>query len=175
MVPLSAVIRSVPVDVPIEFVKTDMQGYDLIAVKEGISELAKRAVPYVKTEVNFDTTASSYARVSNGICDGWLPLMKSHGYTLVMLKRKSLAVRRPEGYGSHDDAEYTCRHQNITNGSSSITNKSEDSNNLHKYEADALWKLSELETPDVSRYDYPTVQEVLEKKAFGTEDYEKCG
>lgn len=166
IVPMSDVLRSIPEHVPIEFIMTDMQGHDLTAFRDGIKEISSRAVPYIKTEVNFGKV-SAYNNSFNDICDGWLPLMEAYGYRLIMLKKRGRG-HNPEGYGSHNEAVRTCRDE---------VDKSKDiepKENLQFYEGDALWVFGDVDSPNLNMFKYPVVQEVLERKMFSPDEYDRC-
>jgi hypothetical protein len=81
---LRNVLDSIPSDVKIDFLKTDMQGHDFAAISASGDALAQRQVPRVWTEVWYDDV-SSYQGVHNDLCRDWIPFMESIGYELVGL------------------------------------------------------------------------------------------
>jgi hypothetical protein len=82
VVSMSMVLNSIPVELLIWYLKTDMQGHDFTAVASAGPALAR--VPYVMTEVWLERVFS-YEGVSNDFCRDWLPHMLALGYEPVSL------------------------------------------------------------------------------------------
>ena len=65
------VLHSIPSDLLIWFLKTDMQGHDFKAVASAGQQLAAR-VPYIMSEVYLENM-HSYSGTRNDYCTDWLP------------------------------------------------------------------------------------------------------
>lgn len=78
------VLDSIPVNIKILFLMTDMQGHDFSALKASGDAMARRRIPRVVTEVWFDDI-STYQGTYNDLCRDWLPFMTTIGYELVFL------------------------------------------------------------------------------------------
>ena len=80
IITLESLLNSIPRHVQIVAMKTDMQGYDFVALKGAGNALVER-VPYLMTEVWDDDIYSYDAK--NDLCRDWLPYMTKLGYDLV--------------------------------------------------------------------------------------------
>jgi FkbM family methyltransferase len=81
---LRGVLEAVPDSVDIWFLKTDMQGYDFMAL-HGAGDALKR-VRFMKTEV-WIHNEQFYEDVNNDFCNDFLPLLVPLGFELVELAR----------------------------------------------------------------------------------------
>jgi len=79
---LRNVLDSIPTDINIDFLKTDMQGHDFAAILPSGDAMAQRKIPRLMTEVYVDDV-STYQGVTNDLCRDWIPFMESIGYELV--------------------------------------------------------------------------------------------
>ena len=78
VVAMSAVLRGIPPDMTVLFLKTDMQGHDLSALRAAGSLLATR-VHYIMSECYLRGTYV-YLGVQNDYCRDFLPTMLALGY-----------------------------------------------------------------------------------------------
>ena len=127
------ILDSIPIDIDIPFIKTDMQGFDFRAVKSVGESLVARGVKRLLTEVYLDNI-QTYEDVENDLCLHWIQYMNSLGYKLHRLGRLS---------GS--EALMNCKTSyNKTSGLA---------------EADAYWRLETAtdDDDDLSHYQFPTV------------------
>lgn len=162
VLPLRDVIQSIPSNVDIDFILTDMQGYDFMAIQSAGDFLAQRNVKRLKTEVYMDDTVT-YVGVHNDFCRDWLPYMLSIGYELVHLSGS--------GYANKEQALESC----------SVTDGKKEEEKVQRLsvaglkEADALWRLSSLfgsdQQDDLKLYSYPTIQH---GQPFSDEEYASC-
>lgn len=90
VITLSSVINAIPTETKISLIKTDMQGFDFVAIKEAATALKKR-VTHLYTEVWFDDTHTYHAE--NDLCRDWLPFMTELGYVLVRTNGKGDDVK----------------------------------------------------------------------------------
>ena len=90
VITLSSVINAIPTTTNISLIKTDMQGFDFVAIKEAATALKKR-VTHLYTEVWFDDTYTYHAE--NDLCRDWLPFMTELGYVLVRTNGKGDDVK----------------------------------------------------------------------------------
>lgn len=151
--PFQDVLNSIPTNVGIDFIKTDMQGHDFAAVSGVGKSLAARGVPRLITEVYLDDT-QTYEGVNNDLCRDWLPYMTSVGYELAYMNK----------FGSAEEAKNFCKGMAKTNR----TYKT----GLN--EGDAFWRLTSVVSPeadDMSQYTYPLVQDGT---TFPKEKYAEC-
>ena len=76
---LKTLLDAIPQRIQILELHTDMQGFDLIAVKS--AERSIRRIPKLQTEVNINENA--YQGVNNSFEEHWKPYMTSIGYKAV--------------------------------------------------------------------------------------------
>lgn len=84
VVPMRLVLESLPPQVSVWYLKTDMQGYDFDAIV-GAGELLRKRVHYIKTEVWFHNV-QTYEGVNNDFCLDHLPYMTRQGFEIAMVK-----------------------------------------------------------------------------------------
>jgi FkbM family methyltransferase len=82
IITLSSILNAIPSTVNVSFLKTDMQGFDFVAIKAAGQALRDR-VNHIMNEVWFDDTYTYYAE--NDLCRDWLPLMTELGYDLTKI------------------------------------------------------------------------------------------
>ena len=82
VITLSSLLNAIPNTTEISLLKTDMQGFDYVAIKEAGSILTKR-VKYIMTEVWMNDHYTYHA--TNDLCRDFMPLMSSLGYELMKL------------------------------------------------------------------------------------------
>ena len=82
VITLSSLINAIPNTTEISLLKTDMQGFDYVAIKEAGSILTKR-VKHIMTEVWMNDHYTYFA--TNDLCRDFMPLMTSLGYELMKL------------------------------------------------------------------------------------------
>eukprot|EP00889_Picochlorum_renovo_P005735 jgi/Picre1/32765/NNA_001051.t1 len=124
------VLDSIPLEVEISFIKTDMQGLDFKAVSSVGTYLRERKVKRLKTEVYLDNVRT-YEGVKNDFCLSFLPYMTSIGYKLFQVGKET-----PEQARKHCDTHF------------------EERPGLQEY--DAYWVLSDLGEEDAyENYEYP--------------------
>ena len=90
VISMKDVLESIPENVELWYLKTDMQGFDFQALVAGADEL-KRA-HYVLTEVWWDNV-QSYGGVNNDFCRHHFPFMRSMGFEV---------LRAEDGYETDD-------------------------------------------------------------------------
>jgi len=76
---LKELLDAIPSNLPISFLKTDMQGYDLTAIKSAGKALKR--VKKIMSET-YQDGKPSYANTLNEYNRDWLPYMKGMGYTM---------------------------------------------------------------------------------------------
>lgn len=104
----ATLLESIPEDVEIKYILTDMQGYDFGAVAAAGHLLAQRGIKYIETEV-FPDDVVQYVNANNDFCRDWLPHMLSHGYVLYQVRTdRGVLV---EQYKDQATAQETCRKQ----------------------------------------------------------------
>lgn len=132
VVTLSEVLDSIPVNVTVALLKTDMQGKDYAALASAGTAL--RRAPYLKTEVYLGGR-SAYAGVRNDLCADFLPHLHGLGYRLTALV--GLETRRAT-LRSSAEAEQYCRrvHQGESSAAHALA-----------FEADAYWTLQGTRLP----------------------------
>ena len=79
VITLSSVLKAIPGRVKVSFVKTDMQGFDFVAIRAAGQALKER-VTHILNEVWFGDVYSYKAE--NDFCRDWLPFMTELGYVL---------------------------------------------------------------------------------------------
>jgi FkbM family methyltransferase len=79
VITLSSILNAIPSRVKVSFIKTDMQGFDFVAIKAAGQALRDR-VTHILNEVWFDDVYSYEAE--NDLCRDWLPFMTGLGYVL---------------------------------------------------------------------------------------------
>jgi FkbM family methyltransferase len=79
VVTLSSVLNAIPSRVTIPFIKTDMQGFDFVAIRAAEHAVRER-VTHVMNEVWFGDVYTYKAE--NDLCRDWLPFMTELGYFL---------------------------------------------------------------------------------------------
>ncbi|KAI8108738.1 hypothetical protein M9435_005155 [Picochlorum sp. BPE23] len=133
------VLDSIPLDIEIAFIKTDMQGFDFKAVSSVGKALVSRGVKRLLTEVYLENT-NTYEGVENDFCLHWIQYMTSVGYAIRQL-----------GSVSGSDAVSQC--QTFHNQTSGLR------------ETDAYWRLSSAteEDDDISNYLFPRVLTSVKK------------
>ncbi|KAL7531440.1 hypothetical protein ACHAWF_003768 [Thalassiosira exigua] len=82
VVTLSSLLNAIPERTRISLIKTDMQGFDFVAIKEAAHVLQRR-VTHLFTEVWFDDKYSYHAE--NDLCRDWLPFMTKLGYSVAKI------------------------------------------------------------------------------------------
>lgn len=123
-------LDSIPSNIEIAFIKTDMQGSDFRAVSSVGAYLRKRGVKRLKTEVYLDNVRT-YENSENDFCLHWIPYMTSIGYRLFQLGKET-----PREAMQHCSKRFPA-----TNGLS---------------EYDAYWALTNLQEDDSHEmYEYP--------------------
>jgi hypothetical protein len=129
MLSMKAVLHSVPPRLTVWFLKTDMQGFDFIALHSAGSHL--RRAHYVMTEV-YIRGASSYNVTTGGgndYCKDWLPFMLSIGYEPMAL-----------AHGEHNFRSAKDAHEYCANEAGFLKKFPND-------ELDAFWKLKGTPLP----------------------------
>jgi hypothetical protein len=84
---MSEVIVSIPPEINIRYLKTDMQGHDFISVESAGTQIQR--IDYIKTEVSYHN-ARTYANIDNDFCRNWLPHMTALGFRLHAFEVSSL-------------------------------------------------------------------------------------
>ena len=156
VIPLSAAILSVPLDVSIELVLTDMQGGDFAAVSSAISAFLLRKVKFVRTEVWFNNVAT-YQGVQNDFCQDWVPFMSSHGYRILSASRAGETINADQVKNFCDEQVYIKKTFGLDEG-------------------DADWILP---TEFPTEFDFNNLKRVQNKEyreysSFTDDDYRKC-
>jgi hypothetical protein len=154
ILPFQDVLDSIPANVRIDFIKTDMQGHDFAAISSVGTALAARGVLRLLTEVYFDDV-QTYVGVNNDFCRDWLPFMASIGFELVSVTSFS----SPEEAKIHCDRVRASTDRTITAGLK---------------EGDAFWRLVSAvppETDDMAYYEYSSVQTAI---TFSEQEYAGC-
>jgi len=166
---LRNLLDSIPSDVKIDFLKTDMQGHDFAAISASGDALAQRQIPRVWTEAWYDDV-SSYQGVHNDLCRDWIPFMESIGYELVGLDN---------ALGTIDLSHYK-REDGVTTNVHMVKNRC-----AHQLahapdrppfqpglnELDALWRLKSVVSEENDSVDLYHYRGVL----FTPEEYASCG
>jgi hypothetical protein len=127
------VLASIPRQIQVPLVKTDMQGHDFAAVSAGAQALVQR-VDYLFTEVYLDDI-STYQDVHNDFCRDWLPFMSTVGYEFVYLKTQAINYWGEEKVLNTSQVEELCREQFRVNGQHRPTPLRTGCN-----ESDVLWR-----------------------------------
>jgi len=163
VVTLQEVLRSIPEDVEITMLDTDMQGYDFQTVASAISEIRARPVRYLKTETHLNNVEYGYQGTDNDLCRQWLPMMSQAGYQLVGNEVGGQRNAVP-GYTSTAEAEESCR----TGKPASYA------------ELDAYWALlldgdddPALPNDNLDAFDYNKLKENKERP-FTVAEYSSC-
>lgn len=91
IITLSSIINAIPSHSTISLIKTDMQGFDFVAIKEA-GPVLKEKVTHIMTEVWHNDIASYYAE--NDLCRDWLPFMTKLGYVLVKTRRAGTDIAK---------------------------------------------------------------------------------
>ena len=125
---LQQIIQAIPPHVQIPYIKTDMQGHDFAAVSAAGTNLFKRGVDYLFTEVYFNDEAS-YKGVHNDLCRDWWPYMQTVGYELVYLDKHEFFAVKQNATAAAD----FCEEQKSRRKSTTM-------NTFILAEADVLWK-----------------------------------
>ena len=81
LVSFKTLFESIPPDIPINYIRTDMQGHDFLAFVSAGDLPAKRGVKFLETETHPDETVQ-YKGAHNDLCRDWLPHMTRIGYVL---------------------------------------------------------------------------------------------
>jgi hypothetical protein len=81
VMPLKMLLNSIPHDIEITELHTDMQGYDFIAIKSAGKSIHR--IKKLQTEVHLK--AEIYAGVNNDFDTDWVPYMKQIGYNMTHL------------------------------------------------------------------------------------------
>ena len=131
IITLRQILSAIPQHIAIPYIKTDMQGYDFLAVAAAQDFLFQRKVDYVYTEV-YVHNLPSYQGVSNDFCTDWWPHMRRVGYDLVYLYPPTFfSILPTKGLDTKEATEY-CAEQ---------IGKAPKNATLHLLnEANALWK-----------------------------------
>lgn len=134
------VLDSIPLDIEIAFIKTDMQGFDFKAVSSVGKALVSRGVKRLLTEVYLENT-NTYEDVENDFCLHWIQYMSSVGYAIHQL-------------GSMSGADAVSQCQTFHDQTSGLR------------EADAYWRLSSAteDDDDISNYVFPRVLSSVKKE-----------
>jgi hypothetical protein len=134
------VLDSIPLDIEIAFIKTDMQGFDFKAVSSVGQALVSRGVKRLLTEVYLENT-NTYEDVENDFCLHWIQYMSSVGYAIHQL-------------GSMSGADAVSQCQTFHDQTSGLR------------EADAYWRLSSAteDDDDISNYVFPRVLSSVKKE-----------
>ena len=154
---LESLLNSIPQHIQIVAMKTDMQGYDFVAIQGGGQTLLER-VPHLMTEV-WDDDVYSY-NAKNDLCRDWLPYMTQLGYDLVKTRYET---------DPQKVIEY-CKQRLIDFPTRPSVNESAG---LH--ENDAYW--IRRGSDDASNVTHVNLDITLPKyrPTFTSEDYESCG
>ena len=83
VITLSSVLNAIPSRVNIPFIKTDMQGFDFVAIKAA-GPVLKERVAHIVNEVWFDDVYTYEAE--NDFCRDWFPFMTELGYILTKIE-----------------------------------------------------------------------------------------
>ena len=162
VVTLQEVLRSIPNDVEITMLDTDMQGYDFQTVASAIAEIRARPIRYLKTETHLNNVEYGYQGTDNDLCRQWLPMMSQAGYQLVGNEVGGQRNAVP-GYTSTAEAEESCR-----------TGKP-----APYMELDAYWALlldgddPAVPTENLDAFDYNKLKENKERP-FTVAEYSAC-
>lgn len=134
------VLDSIPLDIEISFIKTDMQGFDFRAVSSVGKSLVSRGVKRLLTEVYLDNRRT-HEGVENDFCLHWIQYMRSVGYTIHRL-----------GKALGSDALSNC--ETAHNQTSGLQ------------ERDAFWRLASAteDDDDISNYIFPNVRTSANKE-----------
>jgi FkbM family methyltransferase len=89
IITLRQILSAIPSQVAIPYIKTDMQGYDFVAIAAAQDYMFERKVDYIYTEV-YVHNQPTYQGVSNDFCTDWWPHMRRVGYDLVYLQLPSI-------------------------------------------------------------------------------------
>mmetsp|Transcript_2669 Transcript_2669/g.3065 ORF Transcript_2669/g.3065 Transcript_2669/m.3065 type:complete len:359 (+) Transcript_2669:543-1619(+) len=145
---MNQLLSSIPPHIPINFMMTDMQGYDYAAVKFGMKEIVKRQIPVIVTEVSI-AGQYLYEGVDNDLCFHWIPMMTKHGYYLYKVTRHSLTniwFRNANAVQSK-----LCQHQSAAKVKYGFN------------EGNAIWRLVNSTIAKSIPYIYPTVSNEKER------------
>jgi len=150
---MNQLLSSVPPHIPINYMMTDMQGYDHAAVKSGMKEIIRRQIPVIVTEVTIGGLCT-YEGVNNDLCYHWIPMMAQHGYYLDKVTRHSL---KNIWFRNAKDAQAKiCQKQSAAKVKYGFN------------EGNAVWRLMNSTIAKKMPYIYPTVSE--EKARYETMD-----
>jgi FkbM family methyltransferase len=107
-VSLSDILESIPRDVDIRLIKTDIQGLDFQVISSVGEALRERGVERLVTEVYLENT-NAYDGVHNDFCMHWKDYMKNIGYKLLGLEIGSRVLDESETSAlcSHDYKQAT--------------------------------------------------------------------
>lgn len=159
VITLSSIIDAIPDTTDISLLKTDMQGFDFVAIREAAPALKAR-VSHFFSEVWFDDVYSYHA--TNDLCRDWLPFMTELGYTLAKIND---SYDRWKG-ATDSDVRERCVEQLEQNPERPAV--SEASAGLR--EGDAYWVRN-----DVLTEPFPECPLLPEAATFTKEQYESCG
>lgn len=155
VISLETLLSSVPSDVQVAYIRTDMQGHDFLTLSSIGSRLTR--VPYVAAETWF-SNQYTYKDVNNDFCGNLLPHMLGLGYDLaavIMLPNGTLRrnVRNVVFRGTANGQEYCNREPGWSHGNARRAS--------NYNEGDAYFKLRGTQIPE------PTVGWFDEKKYQG--------
>mmetsp|Transcript_50693 Transcript_50693/g.108019 ORF Transcript_50693/g.108019 Transcript_50693/m.108019 type:complete len:322 (+) Transcript_50693:166-1131(+) len=160
VITLTSLISAVPNSTQISLLKTDMQGFDFVAIREAGSILKKR-VRHIMTEVWMNDHYTYHA--NNDLCRDFLPFMTQLGYDIANVKESSRSVtykQSPEQIRAH--CEKQLRDTPVRPGV--IESAGLD-------ERDAYWVRKD--SIGMNFPDCPNIKKLT--KTFTAEEYATCG
>jgi len=140
VIAMRSVLDSIPTDITLWFIKTDMQGFDFRALSSAGRKLCR--AHYLSTEV-WVGNHKSYNDVKNDYCAQWLPHMLKLDYVPVGLVRDQPRPKRNLFVATKNES-FALAHERAAR-SFCQTQSEEESAAL--YEANAYWMLRDTDMP----------------------------
>jgi FkbM family methyltransferase len=164
VITLSSVLNAIPGRVKVSFVKTDMQGFDFVAISAAGQALREK-VTHILNEVWFGDVYSYEAE--NDLCRDWLPFMTELGY---VLKNIDVQLGHFDGFsGELADTEMIKTMCEKQLNEHPVRPKVEENPGL--VEGNAYWVRNDA--IDVEFPDFETVYS-FNQSYFSEEDYVTC-
>ncbi len=165
VITLSSVLNAIPGGVKVSFVKTDMQGFDFVAIRAAGQALRER-VTHILNEVWFGDIYTYKAE--NDFCRDWLPFMTELGY---VLKKIDVQSGRFDGLkGELPDSEMIKAMCEKQLNEHPVRPTVEENSGL--LEGNAYWVRND--TIDVEFPDCENLPTFSQKHYFSEEDYVTC-